>query len=1136
MLTENIDLTGIDGYSLRHLGHHLCLAGRAAELHKLLALEQSAAGSRAVNIWFAAHEQAADIQSYLSDLSLALADAAASTDRHLADHRSPEALGQEIRYLLIAGTIASRASNITADLLGMTVSAGLWSPGRALDHARLLTSASDRIQAFNILRPLLTPELLDGLNAEALDAAACIHDDQRGAALAILAPHLPADLLDRAVAVADAISDEASRAQALTGLAPHVAAEQRHAVLTRALTAATAVARRAGPLISGDARRATALADLAPHLPADLLDRAVAVADAISDEASRAQALTGLAPHVAAEQRHAVLTRALAAASGVDHPTVSLVRGGGPERAKALTDLAPHLPDELLNQALSSALTIGDEPSRAEALTGLARYLPNALLARALAAVSDFTSSQPQLAQVLAALAPHLPARLRADAIALADAIDNDVYRGQALLALAPYLSEDLLAQAAASTGLNGSPQGLVGLAPHLPTDLYAQAVTVAASIELAFDRADTLTHLAPYAPTALRSAVLSQAVAAVGACAGGAYHYRLPSVVAVLAPQLPANLLAQVTDTTAAIRPEELRAESLAALAPHLPANLLDRALSAATAIEDDNVRGRALASLAPYVPARQRLDVVAQAVAAASATADAAYSASALGGLAPYAHPQQQHAILAGAVTAVEAIRDSASRAAVLTELAPQLPADLLARALDIAAAINSDSDLARALAGLAPHLPADLLLQAVTIAMEAPMRPWEKLTALASFVPHLSADHRTAVLAEIPALTAALPRVINDSFRVTALTAMAPYLHAEALTRAASAVSDITDARSRARALTALTSHMPADQRKAVLGKALSAVAEIADGRAHISALAELAPHLPADLLPRAINGINAIKWPPSQIEALVSLTPYLPANLLSQLVTAVIAVADETWRAAALADLAPQLSAELIDRALAAATAMNKEDAKATALAGLMPYLTAEHQPDALNQALAAAHTAGPAARAAAFIAVATHVPGDMRQFLLGEALTASVLIQDGTTRANILAKLAPHLSAELLTRAIATAATITDEWRTAALARLVPYADSTQLAQAIDARPESRNYLLKTAIIAKISNGLPNDAWTNCVDLIRAGMTGANRHEALAAIESAAQVIAGIGGTTAINDCAQAADAVNRWWN
>jgi hypothetical protein len=28
MLIENFDLTGIDGYSLRHLGHHLCVAGR----------------------------------------------------------------------------------------------------------------------------------------------------------------------------------------------------------------------------------------------------------------------------------------------------------------------------------------------------------------------------------------------------------------------------------------------------------------------------------------------------------------------------------------------------------------------------------------------------------------------------------------------------------------------------------------------------------------------------------------------------------------------------------------------------------------------------------------------------------------------------------------------------------------------------------------------------------------------------------------------------------------------------------------------------------------------------------------------------------------------------------------------------
>src|ERR1700722_8672273 len=136
MATENLEFAGIDGYSLRHLGHHLCLAGRAVELHKLLAHERHVTDNQVVNFWFVAHEQAADIQGYLGDLSLARADAAASTDHDLNRRSPPATLGLEIRYLLMAGTVQSRAENIATDLRTMTVSLGLWSPGGALDHAR----------------------------------------------------------------------------------------------------------------------------------------------------------------------------------------------------------------------------------------------------------------------------------------------------------------------------------------------------------------------------------------------------------------------------------------------------------------------------------------------------------------------------------------------------------------------------------------------------------------------------------------------------------------------------------------------------------------------------------------------------------------------------------------------------------------------------------------------------------------------------------------------------------------------------------------------------------------------------------------------------------------------------------------
>jgi hypothetical protein len=1146
MLTENFDLTGIDSYSLRHLGHHLCAAGRADELHRLLALEHQVGSSRLVNFWFAAHDYAGSLTGYLDDIDLAWADCARATDEALSVGQIAVSFGLEIRYMLMAGAVASRANSITADLLGMTVSAGLWSPERALDHVHRLTSASERLKAFNVLRPLLPLDQQDALNAEALEAATSIRDGERGEALAALAAHLPADLLDRAVAVADSISDEASRAQALTGLAPYVAAEQRKDVLTRALAAA-AITKGAGPLISSSAQRATALAALAAHLPADLLDRAVAVADSISDEASRARALTGLAPYVAAEQRKDVLIRALAAAAAIFRWSVSLEPTGGPERATALTDLAPHLPGDLLDLALSSAIATRNEGSRADALIGLAPYLPDVLLARTLTVAADFDADR--ITQVLAGLVPHLPVSLRPLAIAVARTIDNDFSRGRALLTLIPHLPEDLLAEAAYSAHLgSASPadeyqvQELLKRVPHLRTGLYDRAIERAAAITDADRRAEYLAHLAPYAPIDQRSAVLSQALSAVDASIGrGFLSSQMPQLLAVLVPQLPADLLAHALDMMTAISVESSRGEGLAVLAPYLRGELIDRALSAATAIHDDKTRAQALTLIAPYAPAGQRLDVLARAVAAASATQDARHRVGALSRLATYTCPEQEHAILSYAVNAAGSIGDDASRRAALTELAPRLPADLIARAMDIAIAITSESDLASALAGLAPYLPADLLPAALTRISEIPA-PWIRLDALPAFVPYLPADQRAIVLAEMSALGAALPSVMDvnvfdvDRIRVTALYRVAPYLPAEDLDRAVAAAGDLADPNPRAWALTALAPWMPADRQKTVLAQAVAAVAEISDRDAHIHALTKLAPHLPLDLLPRAVAGVSGISIPEHRLQALVALAPQLTAKLLSQVVTGVISVADQSSRATALAGLAPYLPAGLLGNALTSATAMTNENAKATALAGLIPHLTTDQRPVALSQALAAAKAADPAGRAAACTALAPYLPADKQQLMLGEALTAAAATED-RTRAQALSRLAPHLSGDLLTRAIAAAATITDEWeRAKALNSLVPQADATQLARAIDACPESRTRLLATTISARTRSGHSRESRTACVGLIRAGMTGADRHETLTFIGSAAPTIADIGGTIAADDCVKAIDAVYRWWD
>ena len=90
VLAGDPDLADVDdGYPLRHLARHLQRAGRYADLHRLLASEQPATSGRAANVWFAAHDHADCIHSYLDDLDRARAAATAATDEALTRPSPP---------------------------------------------------------------------------------------------------------------------------------------------------------------------------------------------------------------------------------------------------------------------------------------------------------------------------------------------------------------------------------------------------------------------------------------------------------------------------------------------------------------------------------------------------------------------------------------------------------------------------------------------------------------------------------------------------------------------------------------------------------------------------------------------------------------------------------------------------------------------------------------------------------------------------------------------------------------------------------------------------------------------------------------------------------------------------------------
>ncbi len=61
--------------------------------------------TRAVNVWFAAHDHADCLVAYLDDLARARDISAIATDEALASHQTAPAMGVEIRYALWPGVM-----------------------------------------------------------------------------------------------------------------------------------------------------------------------------------------------------------------------------------------------------------------------------------------------------------------------------------------------------------------------------------------------------------------------------------------------------------------------------------------------------------------------------------------------------------------------------------------------------------------------------------------------------------------------------------------------------------------------------------------------------------------------------------------------------------------------------------------------------------------------------------------------------------------------------------------------------------------------------------------------------------------------------------------------------------------------
>jgi len=130
--------------------------------------------------------------------------------------------------------------------------------------------------------------------------------------------------------------------------------------------------------------------------------------------------------------------------------------------------------------------------------------------------------------------------------------------------------------------------------------------------------------------------------------------------------------------------------------------------------------------------------------------------------------------------------------------------------------------------------------------------------------------------------------------------------------------------------------------------MLREALLCVEDIRHDEARARALEAISPHLPATLVPEALTVARETLGEDARVRAYVGLAPYLPEARLAGVLEAICEIEDEYVRAQGLAGLAPHLPEpfrrEALKKALGAAKEIQYMDARARALEALVPFLT------------------------------------------------------------------------------------------------------------------------------------------------------------------------------------------------
>ena len=526
----------------------------------------------------------------------------------------------------------------------------------------------------------------------------------------------------------------------------------------------------------------------------------------------------------------------------------------------------------------------------------------------------------------------------------------------------------------------------LGALIPRLrvcPEDIALDALSSIASIGDDYERDRLLTDLLPYLqPGQLKKAV---ELSRYGAPRSSqvAFMVKLAERISDGAMN---HLVEQALELALRLEDHQSRNYKLMELAPHLNEAQVDEVLKlAGNMLCDEYDKAQLLAALASVFNDRQRDDAIALS-----------------GTLSGTSYPSD------------ESIGPKNPREEVLIALAPYLTAAQVIRAMEPRSTLEP-YQCTRTLLGLVPFAGerrAELLGKAMKLSGRI-SSAWLRANVFTQEFPWLSAAERA--LAANEALTSAL-EVEDENLRQRSVCELIPHIpDRETLLRVLASVDGIHGDKGRADVLVALVARLDPQDLHKVLDVCFRLESVVARARVVMSVAVRTTDAITKRDIARAFRSAWRAEDSVESAIALAILTPQvgkvrtLAADV--RIYFAILSI-DETERSSAIASLTPHMRAQRFERMLKLAVDTELDYVVLEVIEGMGSKLRPEQVPVALE---AARVLVDPFFHAGSLVAIAPHLNEDMRR----EALRAILQVDIDANRSNLIERITPYLSTELL---------------------------------------------------------------------------------------------------------------------